>query len=96
MNREVLINFLMGIYTANCAAVSLFFLVFWRRSRERLFVYFSLCFMLLAVERVVLLASDTTDELRYSIYLIRFVGFMLLIYGIIEKNLRRGRQSNDF
>lgn len=68
-------------------AIALFFLRFWKRTRERLFSCFAFSFFLLGVERIVLLV--TMPEHSPRIYLIRLAAFLVLLYGIYEKNRSR-------
>jgi hypothetical protein len=68
-------------------AIALFFLRFWNGTRDRLFACFALSFFILGVERIVLLA--TMPEHSPRIYFIRLTGFLVLLYGIYEKNRSR-------
>ena len=67
------------------AAVGAFFLRFWRRTRDRLFLIFALAFWLLGLNWL-LLAFVQADETRTWLYLLRLVAFCLIIYGIVDKN----------
>lgn len=73
-------------------ACSLFFLRFWRQSRDRLFAFFSLTFLLLAGNAVAAGMLDVDDERRYYIYVVRLFAFLLILYAIWDKNraVRRG------
>ncbi len=68
-------------------AISVFFLRFWRKTRDRLFGYFAVSFLLLGIERVSILVTE--GEARSLVYLIRLGAFLLIIFAIIDKN-RRG------
>ena len=46
-------TFLSGAISMGFLVISLFFLRFWKRSGDRLFIFFSLAFLLLLVERIV-------------------------------------------
>ena len=76
--------FLYGIIFACSLAAAVFFWQSWRRTRDSLFLLFSLCFALLSVERFVLAFLVSGKE--YSVYLIRLAAFMLLIIAIVQKN----------
>lgn len=65
---------------------ALFFAVSWRRTGDRFFLIFALAFMLLAVERMTLGVLDLPESPLLSVYLIRLVGFLLIIVAIIDKN----------
>lgn len=67
----------------------LFFLKFWRRTGDRLFVAFSAAFVLLALASALPIVLDTPHEERGGIYLIRLAAFVLIILAVLGKNLRR-------
>lgn len=64
----------------------LFFLRFWRMSRDSLFMFFWLAFWTFAVERTCAVLVIGTSETRHFIFLIRLIAFLLIIAGIIHKN----------
>lgn len=74
--------FLSGILTAMYGIVALFFLRFWRHTRDRLFLFFSGAFAILAAQRVLLAAYAEMDAL----YLLRLLAFALIIIAIADKN----------
>ena len=78
-------QFLLGVLVMASAAVGAFFLRFWRRTRDRLFLIFALAFWLLGLNWL-LLAFVQADETRTWLYLLRLVAFCLIIYGIVDKN----------
>ena len=75
--------FVAGLLTMGYLVAALYFLRFWRRSGERLFVFFALAFALLATQRMglILLTFDST-----WLYALRLLAFVLLLVGILEKN----------
>lgn len=77
-----------GIVMAN-AAVGLILYRFWRNSRDRLFLMFSLAFWVFAIERFLLVLVTPNKEITPLIYVVRLLGFFLIVWGILEKN--RGR-----
>jgi hypothetical protein len=88
-------SFLSGAIMMVCAALSLFFLKFWNKSGERLFGIFSLAFLLMAIERVVLETMDLQDESRPYIYMLRLFAFGLIMAGVIHKNREGSSQTGD-
>ena len=81
-------HLLSGAIAACCALIGLFFLRYWRTTRERLFFIFAVAFWVLAVNRIALsLAAD--DETRTYLYLVRLLAYLLILYGIWEKNRAR-------
>ena len=81
-----LVHFLSGAVSFGFALAALFFLRFWRDSRDSLFVYFAMAFALLALGQAVVTFSATFVEDRSWAYLIRLAGFGMLLLGIARKN----------
>lgn len=79
-----------GALVMACIACALFFLRFWKASRDRLFAFFSLAFAVMATNWLVLTLVDVDDERRHYVYLIRLVSFLIILYAIWDKN-RAGR-----
>lgn len=67
----------------------LFFLKFWRRTRDGLFLAFSAAFGLMAVGNALPVLLNTPHEERGGIYLFRLAAFVLIIVAVLAKNLRR-------
>lgn len=79
--------FIYGALVMAASAAGLFFLRFWRESRDRLFLIFALAFWVLAANWLVL-ALSTDDETRAWAYLVRLAAFSLILIGIFDKNRR--------
>ena len=82
-------DFLIGATVMACVVAGLFFLRFWRRTRDRLFALFSAAFWLLALNWLAL-AFTTRDEVRTALYVVRLVAFLVILAAIIDKNRTRG------
>ena len=80
---------LIGATAMAALTAAVFFLRFWARSRDPLFLLFSIAFGIDAVMRFVLgfNAQSAEDEPLY--YLPRLVTFGLIIVAIVYKNRRR-------
>jgi hypothetical protein len=83
-----LIPFLNGAIAMGFAIAGLYFLRFWRDTRDRLFAFFAVAFWVFAAERVGLLYVGPDEAARASVYLARLIGFSLIILGIAGKNRR--------
>lgn len=68
------------------SAAGLFFLSFFRKTRDRLFLSFAFAFWILAVERALLTFAENMNERSSLIYILRLIAFSLIIYAFIEKN----------
>jgi hypothetical protein len=82
--------FLHGALTMATFVAGLFFLRFWRESRERLFLMFACALWTLTVNWLGLGLFETADETRTALYVLRLVAFGLIIVAILDKN-RSGR-----
>ena len=81
--------FIAGLSTMAFAASGLFFLRFWKRTADRLFMLFALAFWLLAIERIVLAFTDSTNEMRPFVYVLRLCAFLLIGLAVLDKNVAR-------
>ena len=77
---------LCGGLMMGCFVVSLFFYKFWKKTSDRLFLFFSYAFLLLTIERLLLGMLGSAQEPKPQIYLIRLGAFILILAGIIIKN----------
>jgi hypothetical protein len=80
-------EFMRGAIVVACAAIGFFFLRFWRRSGDRLFVYFAITFWVLGVDWFAL-AWVPRDEPHNALFLLRLLAFVVLLLGIWDKNRR--------
>ena len=87
--NTVLTDFLSGAITFGFVVAGLFFLRFWKRTRESLFVAFALAFWLLGLNQALLVFTDIPVEERSWLYLLRLAAFSLILISIWRKN-RKG------
>jgi hypothetical protein len=84
--------FILGMVAMACGVAGLFFLRFWKRTRDRLFVIFAAAFWLLGVNWLLLAFTDPEAETRRLIlYTLRAVAFILILIAIIDKNRKSAR-----
>lgn len=81
-----LLSFLSGVVTLGFVVAALFFLRFWRDTRDPLFLSFAGAFLLLGVGQAVLALAGIPDEHRSWVYLLRLVAFLMIILAIVRKN----------
>ena len=79
-----------------CLAAGLFFLRYWRDSHDRLFAWFAAAFFLKAVNRIGLVLVGEALEVSTLLYLVRMTAFLLIIAGIVEKNIRAKRAPDAY
>jgi hypothetical protein len=71
--------------------IALFFLRFWRDSRDRFFLYFAASFFIEGLHRLYSALHDGGAEDSPLHYLIRLLAYGLILWAILEKNLPRER-----
>jgi hypothetical protein len=84
-------NFLWGSLAMACWVAGLFFLRFFRDTRDRLFLLFGLGFWALCANWIALALVNPSDESRHWFFLLRMVAFLLISAGVVEKNLQKKR-----
>jgi len=87
--RLMVLLFLWGASAVASATAGLFFLKFWRRTRDRFFLVFAFAFWALALNWTGLAATRRGDEARTYFYLVRLTAFVLIIGAVVDKNRSR-------
>jgi uncharacterized membrane protein HdeD (DUF308 family) len=75
-----------GAMTMAYFVAGLFFLRFWARSRDTLFMYFAVAFWILAVQRLAVSFENEQQEDKVIFYVLRLLAFVLIIVAIWQKN----------
>ena len=83
-----LVAMMFGMIAMGCFVASLFFVRFWRTTREPLFAWFAAAFAVLGVQRVGGIVSSAWVEDSTWLYVLRLAGFLLIIVGIVAANRR--------
>jgi hypothetical protein len=86
-----LYDFLSGVVACGFVVAGLFFLRFWTRTRDGLFLWFALAFWLLGLGQSVLALGNVPVEERSYVYLIRLSAFMVILFAIFRKNRSTAR-----
>lgn len=81
-------DFLSGAVALGFGVCALFFFRFWRRTRDDLFLTFALAFLLLGSGQTILSLASIPTEDRGSLYLLRLLAFLLILFAIYRKNSR--------
>lgn len=79
-------DFLSGAVAFGFALAGLYFIRFWKRVHDPLFIWFAIAFSLLGLGQAVLALAGVPLEERSSVYLIRLLAFSLIIFAIFRKN----------
>lgn len=77
-------SYLNGAISLAAWTISLFFFRFYRSTGERLFVFFAVAYALLGLERLAI--EFLPGWFGAHVYLIRLVAFLILLFGILDKN----------
>jgi len=80
---------MMGAIAMACFVVGLFFLRFWRQTRDRFFLFFCISFWVDGINRLSYGLNMTADEHEPILYLVRFLAFLLILVAIVDKNRKR-------
>jgi uncharacterized protein DUF5985 len=86
-------QFLLGSTVMSAAVAALFFLRFFVRTRDRLFLMFAAAFALLAIGWIAQAISGRS-EAHPELYLIRLAAFVLIIIAIVDKNRAARRRDS--
>ena len=86
----IMAAFTAGALTLGWLAIGVFFLKFWRRTGDGLFLAFAVAFALLATNQAVPVLFGVPSENQGYIYLLRLAAFLLIILAVLRKNLGRG------
>jgi Family of unknown function (DUF5985) len=83
-----MVDFISGLIAMGFAVAGLFFLRYWQRTRDYLFIAFALAFWLLALSQTLTVYLDIPLEERSWLYLLRLLAFSLIIGAVVAKNRR--------
>ena len=84
---------LFGVLTTLSFVCGLFFLRYWRSSRDRFFAFFAVAFWSLGANWAFLIGRDPRDEYTPYFYLLRLFAFLLILTAIVDKNRRTSRSE---
>jgi len=82
-----MIEFLSGAATMGFLVSALFFARFWRNTGDRFFLAFATAFALLALNLALAQWIGAADERVSYTYLLRVLGFVLILAAIVDKNM---------
>jgi hypothetical protein len=86
-----MIDFLSGAVTLGYLVAAAFFLCFWRKTADRLFLAFAAAFALFAFNQGLAFALTVVSEPWSLVYALRVIGFLVMLGAIVDKNVRSGR-----
>jgi Family of unknown function (DUF5985) len=78
--------FLLGLIVAFSFVAGAFFLKFWRKTRDPLFLGFAAAFIIEGLNRISFLFLPAPNEGTPLIYTVRLFSYLLILGAIIHKN----------
>lgn len=84
---------LLGAIAMASLIIGLFFLRFWKKTRDRFFLFFAVAFSLEGLNRVMLGLTQGSEN-EPIIYLVRLLSFVLILIAIIDKNMVNKSKNN--
>ncbi len=88
INTNGAVEFFSGAVATTYLLAAGFFLRFWKRTRDPLFRSFAGAFLLLGANQIIVSVLGNTDERTGYAYLLRVVGFILILFAIVRKNVK--------
>ena len=79
-------GFFLGVVATGFVIAGVFFLRFWRDTRDRLFLAFAASFIVEGLNRCAFLFVDKPNEGSPWNYFIRLLAFLLILLAIWRKN----------
>ncbi len=79
-------GFLLGVITTGSLAAGLFFLRFWRITRDTFFLAFAASFIIEGLNRASVLLLDRPNEGNPFVYSVRLFSLLLILGAILKKN----------
>ncbi len=77
---------LSGAIVMAYLVAGLFFLRFWKRSGDSLFIFFAIAFWILAGQRTALTLTEERNEDTLAYYVVRLAAYILILVAIWNKN----------
>lgn len=84
-------GFLLGVIVVTSLAAGAFFIKFWKRTRDTLFLAFGAAFIIEGLNRIGFLLVERPNEGSPVIYIVRLLAFVLIIAAIVRKNREPAR-----
>jgi hypothetical protein len=86
-----MIEFFSGVVTSGYLVAAAFFWRFFSKTRDRLFIAFAVAFLLFAFNQALVGLFHVTTEPESLVYVLRILGFVVILAAILDKNVRPAR-----
>jgi Family of unknown function (DUF5985) len=84
---------ILGAIAMASMVAALFFLRFWRDTRDRFFLLFAIAFGVEGLNRALLGLTAVSQEQEPFFYLVRLFTFGLILVAIVDKNRTKGARN---
>lgn len=81
-------GFLLGVIVTCSFVASAYFLRFWRKTGDLLFLAFGAAFLVEGINRIGFLFVDSPEQGNVTVYSIRLLCYAIILLGIAHKNWR--------
>lgn len=81
-------GFALGFIATTSLVAAMFFLRFWTRTRDFLFVAFAIAFAVQALGSAAMVFVSNPDRIRSGIYVAYLCTYLLIVTAILRKNRR--------
>lgn len=85
--------YLCGMITACNWIAATIFLRFWKQTRDRLFLFFALAFLVFGFSRLPRAFVEPDAAWTVYTYLVRFIAHASLLVAILDKNLQSAKAA---
>ena len=85
---------MLGAIAMATLTIGLFFLRFWKKTRDRFFLFFAVAFGLEGFNRILLGLNYNSNENDPIYYIVRLLSFILILIAIVDKN-RSNKSQNS-
>ncbi|HEY1809926.1 MAG TPA: DUF5985 family protein [Acidobacteriaceae bacterium] len=83
-------GFLLGVIATSSILAGIFFLRYWRDTRDSLFLAFALAFLIEGVNRSFRIFFAHPNEASPWVFVVRAFAFLIILGGIVNKNRQSG------
>lgn len=91
---SIIEGFLLGVIAVTSLLAALYFLRFWRDTRDNLFLAFAAAFFIEGVNRTARIFFANPSEASPWVFIVRACAFFIIIAGIVGKNRRSTAQRS--
>ena len=84
---------LLGAIAMASLIAAMFFLRFWKHTRDKFFLWFAVSFAIEGINRAALGLSADPNEGQPFFYVIRFLSYLMIVIAIVFKNLAKSHDK---